>query len=174
MRTIPFVLIALNVFFFKLHSQDINQEKSTVSFEISNMGLNTVEGKFKGMKGKVQFDPNKLSTAKFEVCVDASSVKSGIGKRDESLRSKDFFFVSKYPQICFKSKQISKKGSAYEVTGDLLIKGISKEVTIPFVKEQNSLKGRLSINRFDFNIGTEYGSFSIGKEAEIEIICTLN
>lgn len=174
MRTIPFVLIALNVICFKLHSQNINQEKSTVSFEISNMGLNTVEGTFKGMNGTVRFEPNELSTSKFEVCVDASSVKSGIDKRDESLRSEDFFFVSKYPQICFKSKQVIKKGDAYEVIGDLLIKGISKEATIFFVQEQNSLKGSLTINRFDFNIGTEYGSFSIGKEAEMGIICTLN
>lgn len=138
------------------------------------MGLNTVEGTFKGMNGTVRFEPNELSTSKFEVCVDASSVKSGIDKRDESLRSEDFFFVSKYPQICFKSKQVIKKGDAYEVIGDLLIKGISKEATIFFVQEQNSLKGSLTINRFDFNIGTEYGSFSIGKEAEMEIICTLN
>ncbi|MEL7148857.1 MAG: YceI family protein, partial [Bacteroidota bacterium] len=147
-----FFLILLSGPFVVFGQQSINTDESKVSFEVSNMRFNTVEGTFSGMTGTIQFDPTDLSTASMDVCVDASSVDTDNKKRDEHLRKDDFFDVEKYPTICFKSSSVTKTSSGYEVRGMLTMHGISKEVSIPFTFTEDTMSGNLSIERTDYKV----------------------
>lgn len=153
-------------------AQTIDVEKSEVSFEISNMKWKTVEGTFKGMTGEVIFDKNNLNNSSFNVSINPSSINTENKTRDKHLKNKDFFEVSTYTTINFKSKSIAKTASGYITKGTLTMHGISKEIEIPFVYENNQLKGTFNLNRLDFGIGPK-GGFMSGKEVIITILCVL-
>lgn len=154
-------------------SQTIVASDSYVSFSIANYKINTVEGKITGMQGTVQFDPSRLAEAAFEVCVDPSTISTGIGKRDAHLKTADFFHVEKYPRICFTSQRITRKGDAYEVTGILDMHGVQRTVSIPFSYKNQTLQGEVEIDRFDYELAAEsYSStFMVGKTAKVSITC---
>ena len=164
---------AMVLIFCSSQAQNIDESKSVVQFEISNMKFKTIEGTFKGMKGNVRFDPNQLDQASIEVCLDAASVDTENEKRDEHLRKEDFFHTSKFPSICFSSSNVMKKDNAYIATGTLSLHGIIKEVAITFNEIPNGLVGSFSINRLDFAVGEETGTFMVGNEVLLKITCFL-
>lgn len=155
------------------HSQNVNTYSSKVTFEISNMKFNTVEGTFGGMTGTVNFDPKDISNAYMNVCIDASSVNTGSTKRDEHLRNEDFFHTEKHPEICFQSTRFEKSNDGYVVYGNLNMLESSKEVMIPFNLENNTFQGTFTIQRLDFALGEDTGTFLVGNEVEMSIICEL-
>jgi len=156
-----------------LNAQVIDTKQSKVTFEIGNMKVRTVEGSFTGMSGTIQFDPSKLKEASFVVCIDPSTVNTNILKRDNHLRSADFFDVEKYPEICFTSGSISKTKSGYLVAGTMNIHGVSKKVKIPFTFKDNTFNGTLKINRFDYKLGMDSPTAMISEEATVNITCVV-
>lgn len=156
-----------------LFSQSIISQNSEVRFALSNLGLNTVRGTITGMEGNINFNTNDLSTSDFNVCVKVSTIETGISKRDEHLKEKDFFHESKYPTICFKSDSIKKTPTGYETTGTLILRGVKKTVTIPFEYIDKTFKGTFIIYRLDYKVGEDTSTFTAGNEIEIEIICVV-
>ncbi|MBB6459284.1 YceI family protein [Flammeovirga kamogawensis] len=154
-------------------AQSIDQTLSTVNFSISNFKVNTVDGAFKKMDGEINFNAENLNSSNFNVCISAASIFTDNEKRDEHLRNEDFFDVKKFPTICFISNDIRKTDNGYESNGKLTLHGITKVVTIDFNKDKNSFTGQLNINRLDFNLGEDTGTFTVGNEVEIEIKCVL-
>jgi len=148
-------------------AQTINNDKSVVNFKISNMKMKTVKGTFSGMKGTVNFTPNNFASSNFDVCIDASTVNTENKKRDDHLRTADFFDTEKYPTICFKSKSITKNADTYLAKGTLTMHGITKEVEIPFTFSNNVLKGTLTVKRLDYKVGESTGEFMVGNEVEM-------
>lgn len=143
---------------------------SKVSFKIKNFG-STVDGTFKGLKGIIDFDDSNLGTARFDVTIDASSIDTGIGMRDNHLRKPDYFGVAAFPTIRFVSSKVEKSGKMNEaiVTGKLTIKKITKEISIPFRYGDATgvlqFKGEFTINRRDFGVGGS--SFSLADEVTV-------
>lgn len=172
----PFKLL-LFICFFSFsnlsYAQTINTEKSEVSFKISNLGFSQVEGTFSGMNGTLQFDVTDLSNASFNVCIDPSSVDTGIESRDGHLLKEDYFNTEKHPTICFVSSSISKTNKGYKAKGQLTMKDVTKEITLPFTFNNNEFTGNITINRLDFNIGPN-GSFMMGKTTDLEIRCVVD
>lgn len=154
-------------------AQVIDTRESQVEFTIGNLGVKTVKGTFSGMKGQVRFDTASLSSSYFDVCIDASTVNTGIRKRDEHLKNKDFFDVNNYPVICFKSGYIVKMRESYITRGKLTMHGITREVTIPFIFTGHMLKGTFSLKRLDYDIGSTTGTLLVSDEVEITITCIL-
>jgi len=160
-------------------AQTIDAEKSIVNFKIANLSFSSVEGTIKGMKGSLHFDVANLTSSSFDVCIDPSTIETGINKRDKHLKTEDFFFVEKYPTICFKSLSITKTATGYETEGNLTLHGVTKKIKIPFVETTQDgkkvLTGKFTVNRFDYNLGSEAysGTFVAGKDVEVEIICFL-
>ena len=157
-----------------LCGQTIDPSQSHVSFKISNMWVNTVKGTIKDMQGKLEFDKDNLSAAKFNVCIDPATIDTGNEERDADLRSENYFHVDKYPSICFASKEITKTADGYLTKGDLTLHGVTKPIEIPFTFDGKSIKGTLTIDRFHYNIGEDTGKFMMGSEAELEIICIVH
>lgn len=154
-------------------AQTIDSSKSGVKFEIGNMGVKKVKGTFSGMKGTIDFNPQNPAAAHFDVCIDASTVNTENEKRDNHLRNKDFFETDKYPEICFKSKEVTKTAEGYSVAGKLTAHGVTNDVTIPFTFNNNVFEGKFVLKRLDYKIGEGTNTFMVGNEVEVTITCAV-
>jgi len=110
----------------------IDPVHSFVNFDISYGGFGRAYGNFQSIEGDFSFDAANLAAASMEVVIKADTVWTGNSKRDDHLRSPDFFNVKQFPVITFKSRSFAKNGDAYTVTGDLSMHGVTKEVTADF------------------------------------------
>src|SRR5579859_5650286 len=109
----------------------LDKSHSEIQFTVRHMMISNVRGLFGSFDVKVDFDENDLSKASVEATIDANSINTRDEKRDGHLRSPDFFDVANYPNITFKSKHIALTGkNSGRVTGDLTIRGVTKEVTL--------------------------------------------
>ena len=156
---------------------------SAVMFEIKHI-YSTVRGHFGEFSGDVFFNPNDLKESKFDFTVEVDSINTRIGKRDNHLRSGDFFDAKKYPQMVFKSSKVSHAGgNKYLLEGKMTVKDVTKPMTLEFLllgqknsafkKDQvvGGFETRFKIDRFDFNVGTGkfYKLGVVGKEVDILI-----
>lgn len=95
------------------------------------MGISTVRGEFKKVSGSASYDPVDSSKTLLEATIDATTVDTRVGMRDNDLRSPNFLDVQKYPTITFKSKRAESAGPGkLKITGDLTIHGVTKEVVL--------------------------------------------
>jgi polyisoprenoid-binding protein YceI len=118
---------------------------------------NDPSGAFTSMKGDISFDPNNLDASKFNIIIDANSINMGNGMKNHKAKNEDWFNVDKYPTIKFTSDKISKTPSGYEVVGTLDMRGVQKQITIPFTFINNTFVGSFNINRLDYGVGTDKG-----------------
>jgi polyisoprenoid-binding protein YceI len=94
--------------------------------------LTKVRGQFDAFQGTVQMDPQHPETGAVEFAIDAKSIDTDSPKRDEHLRTPDFFDVANHPQITFKShKVVPLAGGRFAVAGTLTMRGVAREVTLP-------------------------------------------
>jgi polyisoprenoid-binding protein YceI len=139
-------------------------------------------GHFGKIAGVILFDPSDVTNSSVEVTIDATSVCTGIKKRDDHLRSLEFFGVEKYPGITFKSKTVEITGSnRCKVYGDLTIHGVTHPVTLeveyfgpvksPFGATSRGFTAKAAVNREDYdltwNVPMEGGGFMVGKDVKI-------
>src|SRR5256714_6857754 len=107
-----------------------DQAKSTIGFSVHQF-LGTTHGKFKKFDGKIDIDREHPENSSVTARIDVRSVDSGIVKRDNHLRSPEFFAVEKYPEITFKSRSIKQtEPQAGDILGDLTMHGITKPITL--------------------------------------------
>ena len=158
----------------------LDTSHSQVGFEVRHI-LSTVPGRFDSFEGSVSVDPENVEkTLKISGTVDMASVNTNNGKRDDHLRSADFFDVENHGKMTFESNKVQKKGDKYLVTGDMTMRGVTKsvdwEVVIhgfadnPFTKTpMTALDMKGVIDRQDFGIGTDSIAAKISLEDEVEI-----
>ena len=140
----------------------VDKAHSYIGFKVRHMGLVDVHGSFKDFKGTINFDSKKMRNSTVEFTAMVKSIETRVNGRNNHLKSKDFFEVEKYPELSFKSTRVKKKGKRYRVYGNLTMKGVKKEVMIPFrifgsIKNRRGnikmgIQGETSINRRAFNI----------------------
>lgn len=162
---------------------EIDKGHSSIYFDVRHTYA-TVRGLFDDFSGTLILDPDKPNAGSFELNVKVNSINTNITKRDNHLRSDDFFAAKKFPAMTFKSTGVKLvKGNQYLITGNLTIKGITKKIDVPFtyygMKENPLKKGQMvagfeadfTINRLDYNVGT--GKFAdmgaIGREVRIVV-----
>jgi polyisoprenoid-binding protein YceI len=162
---------------------DIDSAHSLVGFEITHMMINDVEGKFKEFNGQLTWDAADPSKSAISGTIKTQSISTDNEKRDEHLRSPDFFDAAKFPDISFKTNKIEKRGEGYVGTGELTMHGVTKPVEIPFAVTEKlddpfgntriGLKGALNINRKDFGItwnkALDKGGMLLGDEVRITL-----
>ncbi len=160
---------------------NIDSMHSKVGFEVPHLVISSVEGKFEKFEGVILVDKN-IEKSKVDLTIDSASVSTGVAKRDDHLKSPDFFDAKKYPKLTFVSSKITQKDDALTIVGTLKIKDKSKEVTIDAkylgeVKDgygQNKIafKGKTKISRKEFgltwNQAVEAGPI-VGDEIEISL-----
>jgi polyisoprenoid-binding protein YceI len=148
------------------------------NFAINHLGYSTIYGRFGATEGTLTLDPQSGSGS-VELVVDTSSIDTGHEKRDEHLRSPDFFNVVEFPEMTFKSTGVTFDGeNLTSVEGDLTLMGVTKPVTLevthmycgthPMNQQQVcGFDARGSIKRSDF--GINYGLPAVGDEVTLLI-----
>jgi polyisoprenoid-binding protein YceI len=130
-------------------------------YNIRFTGGGEVGGIFKIFKGSIVFDENNLAAANFNLTIDVASINTGNGLMNTHAKSAEWFDAGKYPVIRFTSKKIVKSGPGYQVTGDMEMHGVKKELTLPFSFQNKgaaaTFNGTFTINRSDFHIGKPGG-----------------
>lgn len=163
----------------------IDTAHSSAQFAVRHMMVSNVRGEFAGVRGTMQYDPANPEQSKVEVTIDATTLNSREPKRDAHLKSADFFDVAKYPAIAFVSKKVQRAGDGkLKVTGDLTLRGVTREVLLDVEGPTPELKdprggGRIGasatakLNRKDFgmtwNRTLDAGGVVVGDEALITI-----
>ena len=148
----------------------IQPEASEITFKATSR-LMDADGRFHRLAGLVVADPMDLTTATITLSIEAASIDTGIGMRDNHLRSEDFFDVRRFPTITFESMRVEGAGRRAIVAGRLTLHGITRAITIPVDVELTSValvaNGEFVINRQDY--GLAYRSFlnPIGSEVRV-------
>lgn len=155
-------------------AQTIDQAASKIKFEVRNMKMRTVEGTISNLSGTVNFDPAVAQNGSFSVCAELSSINTENEKRDKHLKTEDFFEVEKYPNMCFESTSIIKTESGFLTKGKLTIKDVTKEVEVPFTFTNGTLEGKITVLRYNYNVGTDTGEFMVANEINVTILVVLN
>ena len=121
---------------------NLDRTRTTVEFEVTHLwGLHTVRGRFGSFDGAYIVGPGG---SEIELTIDAASIDTGVARRDEHLRSPDFFFVAMYPQVRFKSTRITGLGNGdVHVSGELEAAGAS--VPIAFDASVSVIDGELEV-----------------------------
>lgn len=159
----------------------IDSMHSKVGFEIPHLVISTVEGKFTQFEGKVEL-AEKFQSSKVEAKIELNSIDTGVAKRDDHLRSPDFFDVKKYPNMTFKSSSIEGEPAAFKLTGELSLHGVTRKVTFNgkylgtvvdgYGNEKAAFQAKAIINRKDFSLSwnnmVEAGPV-VGDEVTIEL-----
>lgn len=116
-------------------------------------------GYFKQFESRITFDPDNLENAHVVIDIDMASVDSSHEERDTALRLPEWFAAGVFPQARFEASEFHRTGDeTYEALGTLTIKGISRDIALPFTLAigdgEAVVSGRLDLSRSDFNIGT--------------------
>lgn len=112
-------------------SWQIDPNHSAAQFAVRHLGISTVRGTFNKVSGTVNYSATDPSKTQIDVAIDASSVDTRVEKRDNDLRSANFFDIANFPTISFKSRKVESPGEGkLKVTGDLTIRGTTREVVL--------------------------------------------
>ena len=163
----------------------LDPDHSTVGFSVSHMTVTNQKGAFDTFSGTVEVDDKDVTKSKVNVDIDAASINTKNKKRDDHLRSPEFFDTAKFPKLTFKSTKVEKaKDGGLLVTGDLTIHGVTKPTVLTVAPISAELKdpwgnihagttATAKINREDFglkwNAALESGGVVVGKEVTIEL-----
>jgi polyisoprenoid-binding protein YceI len=113
-------------------------------------------GSFKRFRVTLDFDPAHPDQGNLDVTVDASSIDTQDGERDEILRSADFFWVEKHPEAVFHAARFERDGGGWRAPGELTIRGVKKPVPVHFTLAAGNpavMKGSASLKRLAFGLG---------------------
>ena len=163
---------------------NIDPAHSTAQFTVRHLAISNVTGSFTKVSGSVVLDESDITKSQVSASIDVSSVDTRVEKRDQDLKSPNFFEGEKYPTIEFKSKRIVSSGGKLQVIGDLTIHGTTREVTLdvdgptpaltdPWGNWRRGISATTAINRKDFNLtynkllGT--GEAVVGDNVKIQI-----
>jgi polyisoprenoid-binding protein YceI len=160
----------------------IDATHSELSFRIRHY-LTRVRGTFGKWNGTVTADPKSLNQGSVAVSIDARSIDTNDERRDNHLRSPDFFATDSFPTMAFTSSRVEVKGESIKVYGDLTMRGITKPVVLEGTyngvakdaqgKERIGFEASAKINRLDhkvtWNRALEGGGAMLGDEVEISI-----
>jgi polyisoprenoid-binding protein YceI len=109
----------------------LDPDHSVAAFSIRHMMIANVRGQFNKISGTIHFDPSNLMAASVDLTIDATSIFTGVQKRDDHLKSADFFDIDRYPEITFRSTRIgSVNGNRAKVNGDLTLHGITRQIVV--------------------------------------------
>lgn len=131
-RTIFAVLLAtsLPLAAYAADSYTVDPAHTYPRFKINHLGFSTMEGRFDKSSGKITLD-RTAKTGSVEITTETASVSTGFAKRDEHLRSPDFFNAAEFPSITFKSTAVKFKGDKpSSVEGSLTMAGVTKPLTL--------------------------------------------
>jgi polyisoprenoid-binding protein YceI len=128
-------LMALALFAGSAAAQDlyqIDKAHTGVVFKVKHLNTAFVYGRFNDIGGTVNFNPATPEKGSIDITIMAESIDTNQAKRDQHLKSPDFFNAKQFPVITFKSTAIARTEGGYAVSGDMFINGVTRKITVPF------------------------------------------
>jgi polyisoprenoid-binding protein YceI len=163
----------------------IDPQHSSAQFSVRHMAISTVRGAFSKVIGTIVLDDSDVTKSTVDVTIDVSTVDTREPARDNDLRSDKFFDVAHFPTMTFKSKKVAQLAPGkLKVTGDLTIRGTTKEVVLdvegptapvkdPWGNQRAAASASAKINRQDFgvkwNATLDNGGVVVGDDVNITI-----
>jgi polyisoprenoid-binding protein YceI len=180
---IPAALLASAA--FGQSTYQIDPSHSAAQFSVRHLMISNVKGEFSKVSGTIVYDAKNLNGSKVDAVIDATTVNTREAKRDEHLKSPDFFDVAKFPTLAFKSKQVFKGANGkIQVKGDLTMHGTTKEVVLtldnapaevkdPWGNQRMGVQATTQVNRKDFgliwNQALDGGGVAVGDQVSITL-----
>ena len=179
-----FVGMSLTAAAFAQSAWTLDKAHSSVNFSVTHMVVSEVDGSFKDFSGEVKSDKPDFSDLVVSFIIDVNTIFTDNEKRDEHLKSADFFDGQKFPTITFKSTSIKKlSDKKYELEGDLTMHGATKKVkweltyngTIkdPYGNTRAGFKATTTVNRKDYGVSwnkaLDAGGVAVSDEVAIKV-----
>jgi polyisoprenoid-binding protein YceI len=160
----------------------LDNSHSEIAFTVRHAGISKVRGQFKDAEATLELADN-VADSKVSASIKTASFDSGDANRDGHVRGEDFFDVEQFPEISFVSKSIVPSGDAYELQGELTIKGVTRSVALetefngvaidPFGNTRAGLSAGTTISRKDFgltwNAAIEAGGVLVSDKVAINL-----
>ena len=160
----------------------LDKSHTKVGFRVRHLVISNVRGEFTDYDATIQLDEKDPTKSSLQGTIKTASINTNNETRDKHLRSDDFFNADQHPEITFKSKRIEKKGDAYVMVGDLTLRGMTKEIQLPFTmtgpinhknRRRIGFEADLVINRQDYGVKynslADTGGLAVGNEVTIEL-----
>ena len=161
----------------------IDQAHTVIGFSIRHNEITLVSGRFKDFTGMIHYDAKDVTRSSVEFKAKVESIDTGVEARDKHLRTADFFEVEKYPEMTFKSTSVVRKGKGYILNGDLTLKGVTKQISLPFtitgaIKDARGntrmgIAAQTTIDRRDYGItwgqALPGGGFNVAHDVMIDL-----
>ncbi|HEY1959176.1 MAG TPA: YceI family protein [Polyangiaceae bacterium] len=163
---------------------DFDPAHSSIEFTVRHMLVSKVRGRFTKWSGSLEIDEQDWSRSRANVTIDVDSVDTHEAQRDAHLRSPDFFDAATHPRITFVSKRVAPRGENLAITGDLTIRGTTREVTLdvergglvakdPWGKRRAGFTATATIDRKEFGVSfnqvLDQGGLALGDQVNIAI-----
>jgi polyisoprenoid-binding protein YceI len=125
-----FAIAALSSPAWANESYKFDPSGSTISFTVHQF-LGTTRGKFTNFSGKIDIEREHLENSSVTAQIDVRSIDTRIKRRDDHLRSPEFFNAEKFPQITFKTRSVKRTGpQSGDILGDLTMHGVTRPITL--------------------------------------------
>ena len=174
LTTLP-ALAADTYTFDKVHTK--------IGFTAQHLVISTVDGRFKDYEGTITLDPKDVTKSSVNVTIKTASVDTDNESRDNDLRNSEFLDAAKYPEMTFVSDKIEKRGTGYVATGKFTLKGVTKEIELPFTlggpiddpwgNSRLAVHASTKINRKDYGVNYNHamknGTAIVGNEVTINL-----
>lgn len=161
----------------------IDASHSSVAFKVRHMMVSKVSGTFDSFSGSAQFTADEPGAWSVEAVIEMSSINTNDAKRDDHLRSPDFFDVESHPEMTFKSTGVEVDGDDIMLLGELTLMGVTKpvelelefngEITDPWGNQRAGFSAEGKLDRRDFgmswNKAMDKGGIVVGNDVTIDL-----
>lgn len=159
---------------------ELDVAHTSVAFMARHMMVTNVRGGFNSFRGHIDLDTEDVTRSKVYVEIDVASIDTRNQRRDDHLRSDDFFSAAQYPTITFLGERVEREGDTLILHGHLTIRDVTRPVAIPFEltgpitaggRDRIGAEGELRIDRFEYGVqwndAMETGGLVVGPEIRI-------
>jgi polyisoprenoid-binding protein YceI len=153
---------------------------SEVDFTVVHMGISNVRGHFGNIAGTIVTNDADVTKSTVNLTIDVSSVDTGVGMRDNDLKSDHFFDAAQFPTATFVSTSVAKSGNGLTVTGNLTLHGVTKPITLSVEgpngpaqgmdkKQHEGFSATTTISRTAFGVGANMPAKMVGDDIKLTI-----
>lgn len=153
---------------------------SEVDFSITHLAISNVHGRFGHVNATIEYNDADVSKSSVKAAIDLTGVDTGEDKRNNHLKSADFFDVASNPTATFTSTSVAKSGDNLTVNGNLTVHGVTKPVVLtvegprgPITsmdkKQHSGFSATTTVKRSDFGIGPKFPEAMVGDEVKLNI-----
>ncbi|RRQ20502.1 YceI family protein [Guyparkeria sp. SCN-R1] len=158
---------------------DTEGQHAFVEWRINHLGFSWLYGRFNDFEGSFEYEDGAIEDASVDVTIDMASLDSNHAERDKHLREADFFHVKEYPEATFKSTGIESTDDGFVITGDLTMRGVTKEIEIeaekvgegedPWGGYRAGFHGTTTLTLKDFGIDYDLGPAATTAEVTLSV-----